>query len=202
VAKKSESVIERELQSLRDEDRLTADLVFRDPYLLDFLKLHDSYAEGDVEAAILRELEAFLLELGGDFSFVARQKRITVDNEDYYLDLLFFHRRLRRLVATELKLGKFQAADKGQMELYLRWLDQHDRRPGEESPIGLILCAGKSAEHVELLELEASGIRVAEYLTELPPRPLLEQKLHEAIALARRRLADGVGQEKRKHGNE
>jgi YhcG PDDEXK nuclease domain len=116
-----------------------------------------------------------------------------LDNEDYYLDLLFYHRRLRRLVAVEFKLGKLKAAYKGQMELYLRWLDRHDRRPGEEAPIGLILCAGKSAEHVELPELEANGIRVAEYLTELPPRPLLEQKLHDAITLARRRLTEHLG---------
>jgi hypothetical protein len=146
-----------------------------------------------MEAAILREMEAFLLELGDDFTFVARQKRITVDNEDYYLDLLFFHRRLRRLVALELKLGKFKATDKGQMELYLRWLNRYGRREEEEAPIGLILCAGKSAEHVELLELEASGIRVAEYLTELPPRPLLERKLHDAIVLARQRLSESLG---------
>ena len=191
IARKSEEVIRQELQGLRDEDRLTPDLVFRDPYVLDFLRLHDSFNEADVEQAILREMEAFLLELGNDFSFVTRQKRITVDAQDYYLDLLFYHRGLRRLVAVELKLDKFQAADKGQMELYLRWLDRHDRRAGEEAPIGLILCAGKSAEHVELLELEASGIRVAEYLTELPPRPLLERKLHDMIAAARRRLAAG-----------
>ena len=193
IAKKPEEVARREIATLRSEDRLTPDLVFRDPYVLDFLRLEGAYSEEDLERAILRELEAFLLELGSDFSFVARQKRITVDNEDYYLDLLFFHRRLRRLVALELKLHKFQAADKGQMELYLRWLDRHERRPGEEAPIGLILCAGKTAEHVELLELEASGIRVAEYLTELPPRPLLEQKLHDAIALARERLTDALG---------
>jgi predicted nuclease of restriction endonuclease-like (RecB) superfamily len=189
IARKPEQQVKQDLARLREEDRLTPDLVFRDPYLLDFLSLHDTYAEEDVEQAILRELEASLLELGGDFSFVARQKRMTVDNEVYHLDLLFFHRRLRRLVAVELKMGKFRAADKGQMELYLRWLDRHDRRPEEESPIGLILCAEKSAEHVELLELEASGIRVAEYLTELPPRPLLEQKLHEAIRSARQRLS-------------
>jgi predicted nuclease of restriction endonuclease-like (RecB) superfamily len=195
IAKQPEQVIRQELQALREEDRLTPDLVFRDPYVLDFLKLHDTFSEEDLEQAILRELEAFLLELGGDFTFVARQKRITVDNEDYYLDLLFFHRRLRRLLAVELKMGKLQAADKGQMELYLRWLDRHDRRPGEDKPVGLILCAAKSAQHVELLELEASGIRVAEYLTALPPRPLLEQKLHDAIALARRRLTQGRGAE-------
>jgi len=120
----------------------------------------------DLAAAILRELEQSLLELGTDFSFVARQKRITVDGEDYYLDPLFYHRRLKRMVALELKLGRFRAADKGQMELYLSWLDQHDRRPGEEPPlIGLILCAGKSSEHVKLLQFERSGIRVAEYMT-------------------------------------
>jgi predicted nuclease of restriction endonuclease-like (RecB) superfamily len=191
IAKKTEEQVRQDLARLRDEDRLTPDLVFRDPYLLDFLPLHDTFSEADVEQAILRELEAFLQELGGDSSFVARQKRITVDAEDYYLDLLFFHRRLRRLVAVDLKMGRFQAADKGQMELDLRWLDKHDRRPGEEAPLGLILCAEKSAQHVELLELERSGIRVAEYLTELPPRPLLEQKLHDAIVLARQRLSEG-----------
>jgi hypothetical protein len=130
-----------------------------------------------------------LLELGTDFAFVARQKRITVDNEDYYLDLLFYHRRLRCLVAIDLKLGMFQAADKGQMELYLRWLEKHEMHPGEETPIGLILCADKSEEHVELLRLEDSNIRVSRYLTELPSKELLEQKLHQAISLARERFA-------------
>jgi len=191
IAKKPEDVVRRDLEALRTEDRLTPDLVFRDPYVLDFLRLEGAYGEKDVESAILRDLEAFLLELGGDFSFVARQKRITVDNEDYYLDLLFFHRRLRRLVAVELKLGKFRAADKGQMELYLRWLAKYATYPGEAPPVGLILCEEKSAGHVELLELEASGIRVAEYLTELPPQSLLEEKLHDAIAVARRRFAEG-----------
>jgi predicted nuclease of restriction endonuclease-like (RecB) superfamily len=189
LSKKSEKIIQRELATLREEDLMTPDLVFRDPYLLDFLGLSSTYSERDLEAAILRELERFLLELGTDFTFVARQKRITVDNEDYYLDLLFYHRSMRRLVAIELKLGKFQAQDKGQMELYLRWLDKYERREGEESPLGLILCAEKTAEHIELLQLETSGIRVAEYLTELPPRPLLEAKLHEAIRLAREQIA-------------
>jgi hypothetical protein len=129
-----------------------------------------------------------LLELGSDFSFIGRQKRITVDNEDYYLNLLFFHRRLRRLLAIDFKLGRFRAADKGQMELYLRWLEKHERKPGEESPLGLILCAGKSDEHVELLQLERSGIRVAEYLTELPPREILGRRLHEALRAARKRF--------------
>jgi predicted nuclease of restriction endonuclease-like (RecB) superfamily len=189
VARQPDELIAQDIAALRDEDRLTPDMVFRDPYFLDFLGLSGHHAEKDVESAILRELEAFILELGADFTFVARQKRISVDNEDYYLDLLFFHRRLRCLVAIDLKLGKFHAADKGQMELYLRWLEKHDLQPGEESPLGLILCADKSEEHVELLRLQDSGIRVAQYLTELPSKMLLQQKLHRAIELARERLA-------------
>jgi predicted nuclease of restriction endonuclease-like (RecB) superfamily len=189
ISKKPEEVVKRELAALRDEDKLTPDLVFRDPYILDFLGLKDSYGEKDVESAILRELESFILEMGVGFTFVARQKRISVDDRDYYLDLLFFHRTLRRLVAIELKLDKFQAEHKGQMELYLRWLDRYERQPGEEPPIGLILCAGKSDEHVELLQLAPSGIRIAEYLTELPPRELLERKLHDALRNARAALA-------------
>jgi predicted nuclease of restriction endonuclease-like (RecB) superfamily len=189
ISKRPDQVISGELAALRDQDQMTPDLVFRDPYFLDFLGLADARDENDIEAAILRELEVFILELGGDFAFVTRQKRITVDGEDYYLDLLFYHRRLRRLVAIDLKLGRFQAADKGQMELYLRWLEAHDVRPGEEAPLGLILCAGKSDEHVKLLRLDHSGIRVAEYLTELPPRELLEKKLHAAVQRAREGLA-------------
>ncbi len=189
VSKKPKDLVKQDIAALRDEDRLTPDMVFRDPYFLDFLGLSDRHSEKDVEQAILRELEAFILELGSDFAFVTRQKRITIDNEDYYVDLLFYHRRLRCLVAIDLKLGKFQAADKGQMELYLRWLEKHDTQPGEEPPLGLILCADKSTEHVELLQLEKSSIRVAQYLTELPPRELLEQKLHQSIQLARERLA-------------
>ena len=189
ISRKPVKLAEQELIALRDENRMTPDIVFRDPYLLHFLGLADTYSERDLEAAILKELERFLLELGTDFSFVSRQKRITVDNEDYYLDLLFYHRGMRRLVAIELKLGKFHAADKGQMELYLRWLDKYEKRHGEESPLGLILCAEKSSEHVELLQLENTGIRVAEYLTELPPRRLLEAKLHDAIHIAREQIA-------------
>jgi predicted nuclease of restriction endonuclease-like (RecB) superfamily len=190
VSKKPDELIAHDLAVLRNEDQMTPDLVFRDPYFLDFLGLTTgTYIEKDIEGAILRELESFILELGSDFAFVARQKRITVDNEDYYLDLLFYHRRLHRLVAIDLKLAKFQAADKGQMELYLRWLEKHDTRPGEEQPLGLILCADKSEEHVELLQLDMSGIRVARYLTELPSRELLEKTLHDSIRRARERLA-------------
>src|SRR5262249_31084785 len=176
LAKKPEEVIQRDLQLLRNEDRLTPDLVFRDPYFLDFLGLADSYSEKDLETAILRELEKFLLELGGVFAFPARKNRITLDGADFSLDLLFYHRRLHRLVAIDLKLDKFPPADKGQMEFYLRWLAKHEQQAGEDSPIGLILCASKSNRQIELLELEKSGIRVAEYLTELRSRKPLDQK--------------------------
>ena len=165
------------------------DLVFRDPYFLDFLGLRQGYDEADLEAAILRQLEAFILELGRGFAFVERQKRMVIDGEDFYLDLLFYHRRLRRLVAIELKLGRFKAAHKGQMELYLKWLDKHERQAGEEAPIGLILCAESSREQVELLQMHKDGITVAEYWTELPPKAELEQHLHQALLEARERLA-------------
>jgi hypothetical protein len=181
---------------LREEDKLTPELVFRDPYLLDFLGLKDTYAEADLETAILREMESFILELGVGFAFMERQKRITVDGDDYYLDLLFYHRRLRRLVAIELKLGDFKPADKGQMELYLRWLDKYERRDEEDAPIGLILCAGKKEETVRLLDMEGSGIRVASYWTEALPKAELERKLHEAVILARRHMAE---EESRRH---
>jgi len=188
ISKKPEELVKKELSALREEDRLTPDLVFRDPYFLDFLGLKDTYSEKDLETAILREMESFILELGIGFSFVARQKRIAIDNEDYYLDLLFFHRKLKRLIAIELKLGKFKAAYKGQMELYLRWLEKYEKEFGEEMPMGLIRCAGKTREQIELLQLDKSGIKVAEYMTELPKRELLEQKLHKAVELARKRL--------------
>jgi predicted nuclease of restriction endonuclease-like (RecB) superfamily len=188
LSKKPEILVKRELAKLRQEDTLSPDLVFRDPYFLDFLGLKDAYSEKDIETAILREMERFILELGVGFSFVARQKRIVIDGEDFYLDLLFYHRKLRRLVAVDLKLERFKAADKGQMELYLRWLEKHDMEPGEETPIGLILCADKGDEQVELLQLDKSGIRIASYLTELLPRQLLQRKLHDTMVAARARL--------------
>jgi predicted nuclease of restriction endonuclease-like (RecB) superfamily len=188
LSKKPAKLIQKELKALRDEDKLTPDLVFRDPYVLDFLNLKDTYSEGDIEAAILREIEAFILELGAGFCFVARQKRMQIDARDYHLDLLFYHRKLRRLVAIDLKLAEFEAADKGQMELYLNWLKQHDQGTDEESPLGIILCAGKRQEHVELLEMNRNGIHVASYVAKLIPKKRLEQKLHEAVKLARARL--------------
>ena len=188
LSKKPQAVISAEIAHLRD-GQMTADLVFRDPYLLDLLGLTGAYSERDLEGAILREIEGVLLEFGSGFAFVARQKRMSVGKDDFHLDLLFYHRHLRRLVAVELKLESFQPAHAGQMEFYLRWLDKHERARGEEAPIGLILCAGADAEQVELLELDAKSIRVAEYLTELPPLPLLRQRLHQAIEHARERAA-------------
>jgi predicted nuclease of restriction endonuclease-like (RecB) superfamily len=189
LSKKPERLIRQELAALRDRDTLTPALVFQDPYMLDFLELADTYSEKDLESAILREIERFLLELGAGFAFVERQKRIVLDGDDYYIDLLFFHRRMRRLIAIELKIGDFRPADSGQMELYLRWLDRHERQPSEKAPLGIILCAGKKRETVEYLDLDARGIHVAEYLTELPPREVLQERLHRAITAARDRLA-------------
>lgn len=162
---------------------------FKDPYLLDVLGLRDGYLEADLEAAILRELESFILELGGGFSFVERQKRMIIDGEDFYLDLLFFHRRLKRLLAVELKIGKFEAKHKGQMELYLGWLDRHERQEGENAPIGLILCAEKSREQIELLPLDRDKIMVAEYWTVFPERPVFERRIHALLESAREQVA-------------
>ena len=188
MSKGPDKLMATELKKLRDEDKLSPDLVFRDPYLLDFLGLKDTYAESDLEAAILREIETFILEIGVGFCFVARQKPMQIDGRDYYLDLLFYHRKLRRLVAIELKVGDFEAADKGQMELYLSWLKRYECEPDEGEPLGMILCAGKTDEHVELMDLQESGIHLATYLTKLLPKKHLVKKLHEAVRLARQRL--------------
>jgi len=191
LSRKPEELAQIEINALRECDRLTPDLVFRDPYFLDFLGLSDVYAERDLEMAILREMESFILELGAGFAFLERQKRMTVDGIDYYLDLLFFHRDLHRLVAIELKIGEFQPGDKGQMELYLRWLERHERKKNEAAPIGLILCAGKRQETIELLDLGSSGIQVSSYWTEVLPKAALESKLHEAMRRAQKRLIQG-----------
>ena len=188
ISKKPEETIKKELQQLKGEGKISPDLVFRDPYFLDFLGLKDTYSEKDLESAIIAELQRFLIELGNDFAFLARQKRIIVDNRDYKIDLLFYHRRLKCLVAIDLKLGEFEAGDKGQMELYLRYLEKYETIEGENIPIGLILCAGKNEEHVELMRLHESNIRVADYLTILPSKKVLQEKLHKAIEYAKNRL--------------
>ena len=188
ISKKPEEQIKKELNKLEETNILSPDLVFKDPYVLDFLGLEDSFSELTLENAILKELEKFLLELGQGFSFVERQKRVLIDGESFKIDLLFYHRKLKRLVAIDLKLGKFKAAYKGQMELYLRYLEKYETEEGEELPIGLILCTEGNQEQIELLKLEKSGIRVAEYITELPDKELLKSKLQRVIEIQRKRL--------------
>jgi len=185
ISRKPEGTIKNELVLLKDEQKMNPDLVFRDPYILDFLGLKDTYSEKDLETAIIAELQRFIIELGSDFAFLARQKRIQIDNRDYKIDLLFFHRRMKCLVAIDLKIREFDAAYKGEMELYLRYLEKYETVEGENSPVGLILCAGKNPEHVELLQLDKSNIKVADYLTQLPSKELLLEKLHKAIEIAR-----------------
>ena len=189
LSKKPEKLIREELDRLRDEDRLTPDMVFRDPVVLRQLGLAETYSERDLEDAILRQIEVFLREMGSDFAFMERQKQITIDGVDHWIDLLFYHRRLRCLFVVDLKIGRFKAEYKGQIELYLRWLEENEQQPGENQPLGLILCAGKSTEQIRLLKLDRGRIRVAEYLTELPPRQVLETRLHQAVQVARERFA-------------
>lgn len=186
LSRRSEEVIKKELEESKSKNQLLPDMVFRSSYFLDILGLPDVFSEKDLENAILNQVEEFLSELGSDFTFVKRQKRITVDAVDYYIDLLFFHRELRRLVAIDLKLGKFKPEYEGQMRLYLRYLNNNDRKPWEESPIGLILCSEGNTEHIEYLMLdEESPIKVAQYYTKLPDKKLLSEKLRKAIAIAR-----------------
>lgn len=188
ISKKPEDVIINDLRLLKSEQKLNPDLVFKDPYFLDFLGLKDAYSEKDLEASIIVELQRFIIEMGSDFAFMARQKRITIDHRDYFIDLLFYHRRLRCLVVVDLKMGEFEAGFKGQMELYLRFLEKFEKIDGENDPIGLILCSGKSSEHIELMQLGKSNIRVADYLTALPSQQVLREKLHKAVEIARHKM--------------
>lgn len=185
LSKKPEHLIQQEIDHLRNTNALTPSVIFHDPYFLDFIGLKEDYSETDLENAILNELTKFLQEFGNDFCFLARQKRMVTENKDRYLDLLFFHRGLHRLIAIELKIGAFEPSHKGQMEWYLNWLDKHEKKPGEDKPLGIILCANKDQGDVEYLELDASGIHVAQYLTQLPPREILEERLIKAIEIAR-----------------
>ncbi len=183
LSKKPDELIKQELDYLKVENKLTPELVFKDPYFLNFLNLQDHFSERNLEEAILRQMENFILELGQGFTFVERQKSLKIDGEDFKLDLLFYHRKLKRLIAIELKLGKFKAQFKGQMELYLRYLQKYEMEEGEKPPLGLILCSEGSKEQIELLELEKSGIRVAEYLLQLPSREVLKKKLKKVISI-------------------
>lgn len=193
LSQKPEQLIKAELEKVHASGELTPDLVFKSSYILDFLGLKDSYAEEDLEDAILDQILNFIKELGSDFAFMDRQMRFTVDGIDYKIDLLFYHRTLRRLIAVDLKLGKFLPEYEGQMRLYLRWLNRNDREAGEESPIGLILCSEGNTEHIEYLMLEDTDIRVAQYYTSLPDVELLKMKLQRAIKIAQDMVIERKG---------
>ena len=193
ISRKPEELIKAELKKVQNTGDLTPDLIFKSSYILDFLGLKDTYAEEELEDAILDEIQNFIKELGSDFAFMNRQMRFTVDGIDYKIDLLFYHRTLRRLIAVDLKLGKFLPEYEGQMRLYLRWLNRNDRKAGEESPIGLILCSEGNTEHIEYLMLEDSDIRVAQYYTSLPDVELLKMKLQRAVKIAQDMMAERKG---------
>ena len=190
IATKPEELIKQELADLRDNETLSPDLVFKSPYFLEFTGLKGMYSEKSLEDSLVAHLEQFIMELGNGFTFVERQKRMIIDGEDFYLDLLFYHRKLHRLIAIDLKLGRFKAQYKGQMELYLRWLEQNEMQPGEESPLGLLLCTEGSEEQINLLQLDKSGIRVAQYLTELPSKEVLLRQLQKSLAAAKELSTD------------
>lgn len=188
ISSKPDELVKRELSQLRDENVLSPDLVFKSPYFLEFTGLKGMYSEKSLEDSLVAHLEQFIIELGNGFCFVARQKRMIIDGEDFYLDLLFYHRRLHRLIAIDLKLGRFKAQYKGQMELYLRWLGQNEMEPGEEEPVGLLLCTEGGEEQIELLQLDKSGIRVAKYMTELPSKAVLARQIQKSLEVARMRF--------------
>ena len=192
ISGKPDEFIKKELSTLRDDNVMSPDLVFKSPYFLEFTGLKGMYSEKNLEDSLIAHLEQFIIELGNGFSFVARQKRMIIDGQDFYLDLLFYHRRLHRLIAIDLKLGSFKAQYKGQMELYLRWLEAHEMEPGEETPLGLLLCTEGSDEQIELLQLDKAGIKVAKYLTELPPRHVLMQQIQKSLEAAKDRFNNYV----------
>ncbi|MBR4217564.1 MAG: DUF1016 family protein [Bacteroidales bacterium] len=195
VSRKPEELIKQELAQLRDHDVLNPDLVFKSPYFLEFTGLKGMYSERSLEESLIAHLEQFIIELGNGFSFVARQKRMIIDGEDFYLDLLFYHRRLHRLIAIDLKLGRFKAQYKGQMELYLRWLEQNEMEPGVEPPLGLLLCTEGSEEQIELLQLDKAGIKVAQYMTELPSRKVLAVQIQKSLQAAKARFDNLITEE-------
>ena len=192
VATKPEELIKKELSTLRDDNVMSPDLVFKSPYFLEFTGLKGMYSEKTLEDCLVAHLEQFIIELGNGFSFVARQKRMIIDGEDFYLDLLFYHRRLHRLIAIDLKKGRFKAEYKGQMELYLRWLEAHEVEPGEESPLGLLLCTEGGDEQIELLQLDKAGVKVAKYMTELPPREVLQRQIQKSLEAAKARFENYI----------
>lgn len=195
ISGKPDEFIKKELSTLRDDNVMSPDLVFKSPYFLEFTGLKGMYSEKSLEDCLVAHLEQFIIELGNGFSFVARQKRMIIDGEDFYLDLLFYHRRLHRLIAIDLKKGRFKAEYKGQMELYLRWLEAHEVEPGEESPLGLLLCTEGGDEQIELLQLDKAGIKVAKYMTELPPREVLQRQIQKSLEVAKARFENYIEEE-------
>ncbi len=174
-------------QQARAEDTATPEEQIKDPFVLEFLGLKDEYSESDLEDALIAQLETFLLELGNDFTFIGRQRRLRVGDVWYRVDLLFFHRRLRCLVVIDLKLGTFTHADAGQMHMYLNYAREHWVLPNENPPVGLILCAQKDAAVVHYaLEGLPNKVLAAEYRTTLPD----EKELAEEIRRTRKRLED------------
>ena len=192
ISTKPEQTINEVLQNLNSERILVPELVFKNSYVLDFLNLPANYSEGELETALINNLQQFILELGNGFAFLEKQKRISIDSIDYHLDLLFYHRKLKRLIAIDLKLGKFKPKYKSQMELYLRWLQKHEMQYGEEKPIGLLLCSEGNTEHIELLMLDEKEIRVAQYLTELPSKEWFADKMHRALEIAKMNISDNL----------
>ena len=184
IAAKPENEIITTLEQV-SPTHMEPDAVLRNSYVLDFLGLSGYYSEGELEAAIAKQLEAFILELGQGFAFLERQKRFTIDGTDYYLDLLFYHRKLKCLIAIDLKLGKFKPQYKGQMELYLKYLQKYDMQPDENPPIGLLLCSEGNTEHIELMMLNEDRIKVAQYLTCLPDKQWFIDKLNRSILIAK-----------------
>jgi predicted nuclease of restriction endonuclease-like (RecB) superfamily len=190
LAKKPEKLIKQDIEKIRKEKVIVPEIIFHDPQFLRFVGLPTGHSENDLENTILNELTVFMQEFGSDFCFVARQKKMSTERTDRYLDLLFYHRGMRRLIAIELKIGRFEPSHKGQMEWYLNWLDKNERKPGEEKPLGIILCSDKDQEDIEYLEFDNTGIHISQYLTELPPKEILEAKLKKAIAIAREKYED------------
>ena len=184
IAVKPEDEIVKTLEEVSPV-HMEPDVVLRNSYVLDFLGLGRYYTEKELEDAIASQLEGFILELGQGFAFLERQKRFTVDGTDYYLDLLFYHRKLKCLVAIDLKFGKFKPEYKGQMELYLKYMQKYDMQPDENPPIGLLLCSEGNTEHVELMMLNEDRIKVAQYLTCLPDKQWFIDKLNRSILIAK-----------------
>lgn len=184
IAAKPEDEQVKVLTTVADGD-ITPDVILKSSYVVDFLGLKREFSEEELEDAVVEQLEKFIMELGQDFAFLERQKKIPVDSIDYKLDLLFYHRRLHRLLAIDLKLGKFKPEYKGQMELYLKYLKKYEMQPGEEEPIGLLLCSEGNTEHIELLMLDEQNIKVAQYLTILPEKQWFIDKMNRSIAIAR-----------------